>query len=70
MYLGEGLRRSFAMANPFVLSNKICLKQMYHYVKSSILVLYIEPFSSNQVRGTRNVFPFSSTCTEPFVIEI
>ena len=24
---GEGLRRSFAMPNPFVLTNKICLNQ-------------------------------------------
>ena len=27
---GEGLHRSFGMPNPFVLSNKICLKQADH----------------------------------------
>ena len=26
--LGKGLRRSFAMPNPFVLNNKICLNQI------------------------------------------
>ena len=28
MYVGEGLRRSFAMPNPFVLTNKICVYQV------------------------------------------
>ena len=27
LYVGEGLRRSFATPNPFVLINKICLNQ-------------------------------------------
>ena len=27
VYVGEGLRRSFATPNPFVLTNKICLNQ-------------------------------------------
>ena len=27
VYVGEGLRRSFAMPDPFVLTNKICLNQ-------------------------------------------
>ena len=29
VYVGEGLRRSFAMPDPFVLTNKICLNQLY-----------------------------------------
>ena len=29
MYVGEGLRRSFATPNPFVFTNKICLNQAY-----------------------------------------
>ena len=28
VYVGEGLRRSFATPDPFVLTNKICLNQM------------------------------------------
>ena len=28
---GEGLHRNFAMPNPFVLNNKICLKQVVSY---------------------------------------
>ena len=27
VYIGEGLRRSFATPDPFVLTNKICLNQ-------------------------------------------
>ena len=27
VYVAEGLRRSFATPNPFVLTNKICLNQ-------------------------------------------
>ena len=27
VYVGEGLRRSFATPDPFVLTNKICLNQ-------------------------------------------
>ena len=27
VYVGEGLRRSFATPNPFALTNKICLNQ-------------------------------------------
>ena len=29
VYVGEGLRRSFATPNPVVLTNKICLNQAY-----------------------------------------
>ena len=28
VYVGEGLRRSFATPDPFVLTNKICLNQI------------------------------------------
>ena len=28
MYVGEGLHCSFAMPDPFVLTNKICLNQL------------------------------------------
>ena len=28
VYVGEGLRRSFATPDPFVLTNKICLNQL------------------------------------------
>ena len=31
VYVGEGLRRSFATPNPFVLTNKICLNQLSKY---------------------------------------
>ena len=30
VYVGEGLHRSFATPNPFVLTNKICLNQILH----------------------------------------
>ena len=29
VYVGEGLRRSFATPDPFVLTNKICLNQIF-----------------------------------------
>ena len=33
--VGEGLRRTFAMPNPFVLTNKICLNQVCQLFPSS-----------------------------------
>ena len=33
VYVGEGLRRSFAMPDPFVLTNKICLNQSINLLK-------------------------------------
>ena len=35
---GEGLRRSFAKPNPFVLTNKICLNQGTYHI---VLVLHM-----------------------------
>ena len=32
VYVGEGLRRSFATPDPFVLTNKICLNQVMHRI--------------------------------------
>ena len=35
VYVGEGLRRSFATPDPFVLTNKICLKfkpNIFYYI--------------------------------------
>ena len=35
VYVGEGLRRSLATPDPFVLTNKICLNQIQIYLLPS-----------------------------------
>ena len=37
VYVGEGLRRSFAKPNHFVLVNKICLNQLYELHMSTMI---------------------------------
>ena len=39
----EGLRCSFAMPNPFVLTNKICLNQRTIFLYSNYTLKYIKP---------------------------
>ena len=38
VYVGAGLRRSFAMPDPFVLTNKICLNQQYNKKNSKTFI--------------------------------
>ena len=35
VYVGDGLRRSFATPDPFVLTNKICLNQNYNGTRNA-----------------------------------
>ena len=35
VYVGEGLRRSLATPDPFVLTNKICLNQLLNIINAS-----------------------------------
>ena len=43
VYVGEGLRRSLATPDPFVLTNKICLNQRADNSSSKIYATEIEP---------------------------
>ena len=43
VYVGEGLRHSFAMPDPFVLTNKICLNQMFVVTDTSEKILSVVP---------------------------
>ena len=49
VYVGEGLRRSFATLDPFVLTNKICLNQGIMPCSNSNETKYIRNDKNNHI---------------------
>ena len=51
VYVGEGLRRSFAKPNPFVLTHKICLNQITFIICCQFKGMFLTLFSSPDSNG-------------------